>query len=66
MTNIYDREEWLNLVRENRLWISDISPNKAYDRFMRLQAEWDKYKGYGWFRTNIEVQETANKFNKEI
>lgn len=66
MTNIYDREEWLNLVRENSLWISDICPNKAYDRLMRLQAEWDKYKGYGWFRINKEVQETANKFNKEI
>ena len=32
MTNIYDREEWLNLVRENNLWISDICPNKAYDK----------------------------------
>jgi len=31
MTNIYDREKWLNLVRENRLWISDISHNRAYD-----------------------------------
>lgn len=50
MKKIYDKQEWIFLCNENRLWRDSNTPYKAYDRSMRLRAEWDKYKESGWIK----------------